>query len=151
MCAGAQWSIVDQSTFRGRAAAMCMATSLFTAVIFSTTVQAAEPGLTTGPWSIVEMGGKPIRPAATINFRRIRWLGVKTPCGTLWGWYRQSASALNIHIAGRGRWGIDYGSPCRGIDYQLLLGRVRSFTLDADRLLLRTGSGQTIAILMRQQ
>jgi len=97
------------------------------------------------------MEGKPIGSTATINFTRVRWLSAKTPCGALWGWYRQSGSALSIHIAGRGRWQTSYGSPCRGIDYQLLLGRVRSFTLEADRLLLRTGSGQAIAILMRQQ
>ena len=87
---------------------------------------AAEPNLTTGQWSIVEMGGKPLRTPATINFTRARWLGLNTSCGPLWGWYTRSGAALRIHIAGRGRFQAQSGSPCQGVDYHLLLGRIQS-------------------------
>jgi hypothetical protein len=109
---------------------------------------AAEPNLTTGQWSIVEMGGKPLRPPATINFTRARWLGLNTSCGPLWGWYRRSGTALRIHIAGRGRFQAQSGSPCRGIDYHLLLERVRSFSQESDALALLSSDGRPIARLV---
>ena len=37
-----------------------------------------------------------------------------------------SGRVLTIHITGRARHELGYGSPCHGIDYQLLLGRARS-------------------------
>lgn len=58
---------------------------------------------------------------------------------------------LSIHIAGKARRDIGSGPLCRGLDYQLLLGRVRSFTLEDDRLLLRNAAGMTIARLMRNR
>jgi hypothetical protein len=113
-------------------------------------VHASEPNLTTGSWSLVELNGRPIRGEATVNFTRIGWIGVKTPCGPLWGWYRQSTAALSIQIAGGGRW-QGTGSPCHGLDYRLLLGRVRSFTLEGDRLLFRNAAGGALARLVRKQ
>jgi hypothetical protein len=130
---------------------MCLVQGLLAGVIVPAAAQAPERGLTRGSWSMVEIGGKPVRPPATAGFTRVGWLSVRTPCGPLWGWYRQSDSALNIRIAGRGRWQAGSGSPCRGIDYQLQLGRVRSFTLAADRLVLTGGDGGAIAILVRQR
>ena len=52
---------------------------------------AAEPSLTAGQWSIVEMDGKPIQGPATMDFTRLRWLSVQTPCGPVSGWYRTPA------------------------------------------------------------
>jgi hypothetical protein len=114
-------------------------------------VHAAEPGLTTSYWSLVELNGRPIRGEAIVNFTRVGWMGVNTPCGPLWGWYRQSGMDLSIQIAGGGRWQMDPGSPCHGVDYRLLLARVRSFTLESDRLVLRTATGGAIARLVRKR
>ena len=110
---------------------------------------AAEPGLAAGQWTILELGGKRIRGTATMNFTRLRWLGINTPCGSLWGWYRQSGSALSIHVAGDTRFTMDNGSPCHGLDYRSLLGRVRSYEADGDGLTFANEEGKVIARLAR--
>lgn len=133
------------------AVAMRMLQALVAAAAFVAAAHAAEPSLTAHQWSILEMDGKRVRAPATVSFTRVRWLGVGTPCGSLWGWYRQSGTALKMHIAGRTRYQLGYGSPCRGIDYQLLLGRVRSFTLEGDRLVLWGDGGKAVARLARTQ
>jgi hypothetical protein len=142
---------MSRSAFFRCAAAMCLVQGLLAAAVLPAAAQAPERGLTWGSWSMVEIQAKPVRPPATVGFTWVRWLSVKTPCGPLWGWYRQSGSALAIRIAGRGRWQAGFGSPCRGVDYQLQLSRVRSFTLTHDRLELRSGDGGTIAVLVRKR
>jgi hypothetical protein len=117
----------------------------------ATVASAAEPSLTTGQWSIVEMGGKRLRTPATINFTRVRSLGLNTSCGPMWGWYRWSGSTLRIHIPGKGRYEAGSGSPCQGIDYRVLLGRVRSFNLDGDRLTFLSDDGKPVARLMQKK
>ena len=97
---------------------------------------AADPSLTSVQWTVVEMDGKPIQGAATMDFTRLRWLSVQTPCGPVSGWYRRSGTVLTIYITGRARHELGYGSPCHGIDYQLLLGRVRSYKAEGDNLVL---------------
>lgn len=111
---------------------------------------AAQPDLTTGQWSIVEMGGRRLRTPATINFTRVRWLGLNTSCGPLWGWYRSSGTSLRIHISGRARSEVSSGSPCQGIDYRLLLGRVRSFSQESDRLVFLGEDGKPVARLVQK-
>ena len=64
---------------------------LLMCVVVAQLAQAAEPSLTSGQWSIVEMDGKPIQGAATMDFTRLRWLSVQTPCGPVSGWYRTPA------------------------------------------------------------
>ena len=79
---------------------------------------AADPSLTSVQWTVVEMDGKPIQGAATMDFTRLRWLSVQTPCEPVSGWYRRSGTVLTIYITGRARHELGYGSPCHGIDYQ---------------------------------
>jgi hypothetical protein len=129
---------------------MRIAASLL-AMVALAAAAAADPGLTTGEWTIVEMGGKRLRAPATINFTRVRWLGANTACGALWGWYRQSGASLKIHIPGRARYAAGSGSPCHGIDFQLLLGRVRSFKADGDGLVFLNGQEKTVARLTRKK
>lgn len=93
------------------------------------------------------MGGKRVRAPATINFTRIRWLGLNTACGPLWGWYRRSGTMLRIHITGSGRFQAGSGSPCNGVDYRIQLGRVRSYSAAPDSLLLLDQEGKAIARL----
>jgi len=106
----------------------------------------AEPALSASQWSIVELGGKRVRGIATLNFTRLRWLGLETPCGAFWGWYRQSGPALKIHVT-RQRYAP--GPLCQGIDYQLLLGRVRSYQAEGDGLVFANEQGKIIARLAR--
>jgi hypothetical protein len=122
--------------------------ALLAGVIVAPAAAAAQSDLTTGHWSIVEMDGKRLRSPATINFTRVRWLSLNTSCGALWGWYRQSGTSLRIHIAGAGRYATSSGSPCQGIDYRLLLGRVRSFGQESDKLTLLSKDGRPIARLI---
>ena len=110
---------------------------------------AAEPRLAAGQWNILELGGKRIRGTATMNFTRLRWLGIKTPCGPLWGWYSQSGPTLKIHIPGSTRYVVGDGSPCHGLDYRSLLGRVRSYQADGDGLTFANEEGKVIARLAR--
>jgi hypothetical protein len=112
---------------------------------------AAEPSLIANPWSIVEMEGKRLRTPATITFTRIRWLGMNTACGPLSGWYRQSGAKLRIHIIGDTLYSASYGSPCHGIDYQLLLGRVRTTQADGGGLLLLGKDDKPIARLIEKK
>lgn len=113
--------------------------------------QAAEPDLTAAQWSIAEIGGKRLRSPATINFTRVRWLGLNTSCGAVWGWYRRSGADLRIHITGQGRYQGLSASPCQGIDYRLLLGRVRSFSQESDKLTFLGTDGKPIARLVRKK
>jgi hypothetical protein len=108
---------------------------------------AAQPDLTTGEWNILEIGGKRPRSPATINFTRARWLGLNTNCGAAWGWYRRSGEDLRIHVTGRGRHQGPTASPCQGIDYRLLLGRVRTFGHQSDQLMLFGDGGAPVARL----
>jgi len=105
---------------------MCVVVAQLALAALAPAAHSAEPSLTAGQWSIVEMDGKPIQGPATMDFTRLRWLSVQTPCGPVSGWYRHSGAVLTIHITGRARHELGYSSPCRGIDYQLLLGRARS-------------------------
>ena len=91
-----------------------------------------------------------MQATATTNFTRLRWLGVQTPCGPLSGWYRHSGVSLRIHIIGRARYGIAHGSPCRGIDYQVLLGRVRSYKVEGDGVVLLNARGRAVARLAKK-
>jgi hypothetical protein len=125
--------------------------ALLLAAALSPAASAAEPDLTTGQWSIVEMDGKRIQGPATMNLTRLRWLGVQTPCGPVSGWYRHSGAALTIHIIGRARLQIGHGSPCRGIDYQLLLGRVRGYKAEGDNLVFLNAQGKSVARLTRKK
>jgi hypothetical protein len=128
-----------------------IAAALLAAVAATSTAFAAEPNLTANLWSIVEMEGKRVPAPATINFTRVRWLGVQTPCGALSGWYRRSGTTLSIHIAGRARHEIGYRSSCQGIDYQLLLGRVRSYKTDGDSLVFLGQDDKPIARLSKKK
>lgn len=128
---------------------MRSAAALLTTAMLAGTPLAAEPSLVAGQWSIVEMGGKRMRAPATINFTRVRWLGLNTPCGPLWGWYRRSDTTLRIHVTGTTRFQYSSGSPCHGIDYRVQLGRVRSYSVEADSLVLLNQEGKAIARLER--
>jgi hypothetical protein len=119
--------------------------------VLTPTALATDPSLTTGQWSIVEMEGKRLRAPATISFTRVRWLGANTACGALSGWYRHSGTSLRIHITGSGRFQATHGSPCQGIDYQLLLGRVRSYKADGDGLVFLGQDDKPIARLIKKQ
>jgi hypothetical protein len=129
-----------------RTAAALLATAALTPAAL-----AADPSLTAGEWSIVEMDGKRVPTPATMNFTRVRWLGLQTPCGPLSGWYRHSGTTLNIHIAGRARHEIGYRSSCQGIDYQLLLGRVRTYKADGDSLVLLGQGDKPVARLIKKK
>jgi heat shock protein HslJ len=126
-----------------------MATALLVSVVLTPAALAAEPSLTSGQWTIVEMDGKPIQGTATMDFTRLRWLSVQTPCGPVSGWYRHSGAVLTIHITGKARHELGYGSPCHGIDYQLLLGRVRSYKVEGDDLVLLNEQEKAVAKLTR--
>jgi hypothetical protein len=65
---------------------MRLAAALLATLAWSAAAEAADPGLSTGQWSIVEMAGKRVRPPATRNCTRVRWLGLKTAGGPSWGW-----------------------------------------------------------------
>ena len=134
---------------RAHAATIGAAAVVLVAMVLAAIAHAAEPNLTTGQWRIVEIGGKRVRVPSTMNFTRVGWLGVKTPCGPLWGWYRRSGTAIKIHIVGTGRREIAFGSPCQGTDYQLLLGRVRCFAVEDHRLVFRSDSGRALVRLER--
>ena len=125
--------------------------TLLATIAASAVAHAAEPSLTAGGWSVVEMAGKRLRTPATIDFTRVRWLDIKTACGPLWGWYRQSGASLKIHIPGQTRYVVGSGSPCRGIDFRLLLGRVRSYEAEADSLVLLNDAGKAVARLARRK
>jgi heat shock protein HslJ len=127
-----------------RAVAVLLATSTMTPAAL-----AAEPSLTSSQWSIVQMDGKPIQGTATMDFTRLRWLSVQTPCGPVSGCYRHSGAVLTIHITGRARHELGYGSPCRGIDYQLLLGRVRTYKVEGNNLLFSNEQEKAVAKLTR--
>jgi hypothetical protein len=140
------------ATFReARVRSTSAIAALLLAGIAAPTAYAAQPYLTTGQWTIVEMGGKRARTPATINFTRVRWLGLETSCGPLWGWYRWSGTSLRIHISGRGRLDVSSGSPCQGIDYRLLLGRVRSFSHETDQLVFLSQDGKPVARLVQKK
>ena len=96
-------------------------------------------------------GGQAPPAPATIDFTRVRWLGANTACGPLSGWYRHSGTSLRIHITGSGRFQATRGSPCQGIDYQLLLGRVRSYKADGDGLVFLGQDDKPIARLIKKQ
>ena len=128
-----------------------LAAALLAAVAMTPAALAADPSLTAGEWSIIEMEGKPVPTPATINFTRVRWLGVQTSCGPLSGWYRRSGGTLSIHIAGRARHEIGYRSSCQGIDYQLLLGRVRTYKADGDSLVFLGQDDKPIARLSKKK
>lgn len=130
---------------------MRMAAALLMLAALTPAAHAAEPSLTSGQWTIVEMDGKPIQGPATMDFTRLRWLSVQTPCGPVSGWYRHSGTVLTIHITGRARHELGYGSPCHGIDYQLLLGRVRSYKVDADDLVFLNDQEKAVAKLTRSK
>jgi hypothetical protein len=119
--------------------------------VFNAAASAAEPDLATGKWRMVEIGGQHPRAPATVNFTRVRWLGINTSCGPLWGWYRRSGTTLRIHIPGKGRHEGSSGSPCQGVDYRLLLGRVRSFRQETDGFALLGQDGMPIARLVPKQ
>ena len=133
--------------------AVRFAAALLATIVSSWPPGAADPsltaGLTAGRWDIVEMSGKRVQPPATLNFTRVRWLGLNTACGPSWGWYRLSGATLRIHITGNGRFQAGSAPQCRGVDYQLLLGRVRSFDRDGDRLTFLNSDGKAIARLMQ--
>jgi hypothetical protein len=97
------------------------------------------------------MDGKLVQGPVTMNFTRLRWLGVQTPCGPVSGWYRHAGAVLTIHIVGRARHEIGNGSPCRGIDYQLLLGRVRSYKAEGNGLVFLNAQGKSVARLTRKK
>jgi hypothetical protein len=120
-------------------------------VIVASPEAAAQPDLTTGHWSIVEIGGKRLRSLPTINFTRVRWLGLNTSCGPLWGWYRRWGANLRIHLPGGSRYQTGSGSPCQGIDFRLLLGRVRTFTQEGDKFTFLGADGKPIARLMAKK
>ena len=125
--------------------------ALMAAIAVASTAFAAEPSLTASHWSIVEMDGKRVRTPATINFTRIRWLGMNTVCGPLSGWYRQSGVKLRIHIIGDTLYSASYGSPCQGIDDQLPLGRVRTYQTDGDSLVFLGQDDKPIARLIKKK
>ena len=128
------------------------ATAALLALVAATaTAFAAEPSLTANLWSIVEMDGKRVGKPATIRFTRIRWLGMNTACGPLSGWYRRSGSTLRIHIIGDTLYSGSYGSPCQGIDYQLLLGRVRTYQADGGGFILLGTDDKPIARLIEKK
>lgn len=129
----------------------CVAAASMTLAASTAATIAAEPDLATGKWSIVEIGGKRLRIPATINFTRIRWLGLNTSCGPLWGWYRLSGATLRIHLPGEGRYQTRSGSPCQGVDYRVLLGRVRSFSLEGDRVTFLGSDGRPVARLVHKK
>ena len=130
--------------------AMWTSTALL-ALAVATAAVAAEPDLTANRWSIVEMDGKRVGKPATITFTRIRWLGMNTACGPLSGWYRRSGTTLRIHIIGDALYSGSYGSPCDGIDYQLLLGRVRTCQADGGGFILLGKDDKPIARLVEKK
>jgi hypothetical protein len=72
---------------------MCVVVAQLALAALAPAAHAAEPSLTSGQWSIVEMDGKPIQGPATMDFTRLRWLSVQTPCGPVSGWYRTPAQS----------------------------------------------------------
>jgi hypothetical protein len=130
---------------------MCAVVTQLALIALTPAVHAADPSLTSGQWTIVETDGKPIQGPATMDFTRLRWLSVQTPCGPVSGWYRHSGAVLTIHITGRARHELGYGSPCHGIDYQLLLGRVRSYKVEGDNLVFLNEQEKAVAKLTRSK
>jgi hypothetical protein len=69
----------------------------------------------------------------------------------VWRSRATSGAVLPIHIAGRARHRLGYGSPCHGIDYQLLLGRVRSYKVEGDDLVFLNDPEKPVARLTRSK
>jgi hypothetical protein len=72
---------------------MCVVVAQLALAALAPAASATEPNLTSGQWSIVEMDGKAIQGPATMDFTRLRWLSVQTPCGPVSGWYRTPAGS----------------------------------------------------------